>query len=307
MKVRAILNPRAGVAAHRTREAVERGRPGWDDFAVYLTRAPGHATELAREAVASGADVVLAVGGDGTVNEVARGLIGSGAALGIVPVGSGNGLARALRLPLRARAALAALECGRRAPDGRRPSERPAVPERRRHRLRRGRRPRLPRARQARRPARAPRLRAPEPARAPRLPPDGAHARVRGASGSRSRRSSSPSRTARSTGRARSSTPARGSTTAGSRSSSSTTRRCRGCILGGSRLFLGGVERTPATGGSSGPAPRSRLASRWRCTSTATPIAPTTRIDVELVPLALRVLAPAAVVADPAGPFRPAR
>jgi YegS/Rv2252/BmrU family lipid kinase len=114
LKVRAILNPRAGVAAHRTHEAVERGRPSWKDYAVYLTREPGHATELAREAVAAGADVVLAVGGDGTVNEVARGLIGSAAALGIVPVGSGNGLARALRIPLQPEAALHALESGAR-------------------------------------------------------------------------------------------------------------------------------------------------------------------------------------------------
>lgn len=112
MKVRAILNPRAGVDARRTREAVEAGRPSWKDFAVYLTREPGHATELAREAAAAGADVVLAVGGDGTANEVARGLLGSPAALGIVPAGSGNGLARALRLPLRPAAALAALESG---------------------------------------------------------------------------------------------------------------------------------------------------------------------------------------------------
>jgi diacylglycerol kinase (ATP) len=112
VKVRAILNPRAGVAARGTREAIERGRLAWKDYAVYLTREPGHATELAREAVAAGADVVLAVGGDGTVNEVARGLLGSRAALGIVPVGSGNGLARALRIPLHPGAALAALETG---------------------------------------------------------------------------------------------------------------------------------------------------------------------------------------------------
>jgi diacylglycerol kinase family enzyme len=60
--------------------------------------------------------MVVAVGGDGTVNEVARGLLGSGAALGIAPVGSGNGLARALRLPLRPSRALATLESGVRRP-----------------------------------------------------------------------------------------------------------------------------------------------------------------------------------------------
>ena len=118
MKVRAILNPRAGVGAHRVRAAVERGRPGWSDYAVWPTREAGHATELARAAVAEGAEVVLAVGGDGTVNEVARGLLGSPAALGIVPAGSGNGLARALRLPGRPEQALAELERGaRRAMD----------------------------------------------------------------------------------------------------------------------------------------------------------------------------------------------
>jgi diacylglycerol kinase (ATP) len=110
VKVRAILNPRAGVAGYRVRAALEHGRPGWRDYALRLTSAPGHATELAREAVAEGAEAVLAAGGDGTVNEVARGLLGSRARLGIVPVGSGNGLARALGIPLRPRSALRALE-----------------------------------------------------------------------------------------------------------------------------------------------------------------------------------------------------
>jgi diacylglycerol kinase (ATP) len=112
VKVRAIWNPRAGVAPGAARRAIERGRDTWKDYVVYMTREPGHATELAREAVGAQADLVIAVGGDGTVNEVARGLLASGAALGIVPVGSGNGLARALRLPLRPARALAALERG---------------------------------------------------------------------------------------------------------------------------------------------------------------------------------------------------
>jgi diacylglycerol kinase (ATP) len=116
VKVRAIVNPRAGVAPGAARQAVEGGRPSWHDYTVEVTQAPGHATALARDAVAAGAQLVIAVGGDGTVNEVTQGLMGTGAALGIVPVGSGNGLARALRLPLRPAAALAALEAGVRRP-----------------------------------------------------------------------------------------------------------------------------------------------------------------------------------------------
>jgi YegS/Rv2252/BmrU family lipid kinase len=112
VKVRAILNPRAGVSRDVARRAVERGHPRWNDFDLSVTEGPGHATELARAAVAVGAELVLSVGGDGTANEVARGLIGSQAALGIVPAGSGNGLARALRLPLRPVPALDALETG---------------------------------------------------------------------------------------------------------------------------------------------------------------------------------------------------
>lgn len=65
-----------------------------------FTRYAGHATELARQAVSEKYSLVVAVGGDGTVNEVAQALVGSGVPLGIVPMGSGNGLARELNIPM---------------------------------------------------------------------------------------------------------------------------------------------------------------------------------------------------------------
>ncbi|MCD8296807.1 MAG: YegS/Rv2252/BmrU family lipid kinase [Prevotella sp.] len=70
------------------------------DFSIMETRYRGHATEIAENAKKDNVDVVVAVGGDGTVNEVARAITQSGTALGILPCGSGNGLARHLMLPL---------------------------------------------------------------------------------------------------------------------------------------------------------------------------------------------------------------
>lgn len=64
------------------------------------TESPGHATVLARKAADENYDGVLACGGDGTVNETARGLVGTNTALGIIPTGSGNGLARHLGIPV---------------------------------------------------------------------------------------------------------------------------------------------------------------------------------------------------------------
>jgi len=69
------------------------------DARLAITEGPGHATELAREAVRGGHEVVVAVGGDGTMNEVAQGLLNTPAALALVPCGSGNGLALHLGLP----------------------------------------------------------------------------------------------------------------------------------------------------------------------------------------------------------------
>lgn len=69
-------------------------------YDIRETQYAGHATEIAHQAINEGVDIVCAIGGDGTVNEVGRALIGSQAALAIIPCGSGNGLARHLMLPM---------------------------------------------------------------------------------------------------------------------------------------------------------------------------------------------------------------
>ena len=76
------------------------------DWTIFRTEYRGHAAILAAEACKEGADVVVAVGGDGTVNEVARSLIQTETALGIIPCGSGNGLARHLYIPMKPEGAL---------------------------------------------------------------------------------------------------------------------------------------------------------------------------------------------------------
>ena len=70
------------------------------DYKVCFTEYSGHAAEIARQSAAEGADIVVAVGGDGTINEVARSLVHTQTALGIIPFGSGNGLARHLCIPI---------------------------------------------------------------------------------------------------------------------------------------------------------------------------------------------------------------
>lgn len=73
---------------------------------IEFTQGRGHATTLARQAIADGFTKVVAVGGDGTVNEVAQGLLHSPVSMGIIPKGSGNGLARHLGIPLNTTRAL---------------------------------------------------------------------------------------------------------------------------------------------------------------------------------------------------------
>ncbi len=80
---------------------------GLFDYQIRMTEYAGHAAEIAREEAEKGTTIVAAVGGDGTVNEVARSLTHTDTALAIIPCGSGNGLARHLCLPMDTKKAIA--------------------------------------------------------------------------------------------------------------------------------------------------------------------------------------------------------
>lgn len=104
-----LVNPISGV--NRKPEKIIRwidqiwgssGRP----YKIVKTEFRGHATEVARQAAQQGVPMVVAVGGDGTINEVGRGIVGTETLLGVVPAGSGNGFARNFQFPLNQREAI---------------------------------------------------------------------------------------------------------------------------------------------------------------------------------------------------------
>ena len=107
-KILFIMNPISGTVRKTGIPKVVEDNLDKDcfDFDLEETRYSGHAYELATDAKVHGYDAVVAVGGDGTVNEVARAIVHSDIALGIVPCGSGNGLARHLMLPMDAAKAI---------------------------------------------------------------------------------------------------------------------------------------------------------------------------------------------------------
>jgi diacylglycerol kinase (ATP) len=118
MHVFAIVNPISGAGASANASAArttllrDRFRAAGVDGEVHVTERRHHAAELARTALARGVHTVVVWGGDGTINEVSTVLGGTNAALGIVPAGSGNGFARALRLPRTPAAAIDAALLG---------------------------------------------------------------------------------------------------------------------------------------------------------------------------------------------------
>lgn len=101
-KICFIINPISGIGRQRTVEKLldQLVDKTFFEYQIEYTQAPKHATVLAKQAVEKGFGIVVAVGGDGSVNEVAKGLIGTTSSLGILPAGSGNGLARHLGIPM---------------------------------------------------------------------------------------------------------------------------------------------------------------------------------------------------------------
>ncbi|MBV7533647.1 diacylglycerol kinase family protein [Chitinophaga sp. sic0106] len=107
-KILFIINRKAGTDRQKHLDgAISRYFPA-TEYSVEITHLAylGHGKDLAAAAVKNGVHTVVAVGGDGSINEIAQGLVGTDAALAIVPLGSGNGLARALKIPLDANKAL---------------------------------------------------------------------------------------------------------------------------------------------------------------------------------------------------------
>jgi diacylglycerol kinase family enzyme len=94
-----IVNPYATTVSDRLKNLVVYALQGRYEVEAVMTEAQNHATEIGREAVDGGYDIVVAFGGDGTLNEVVNGLAGTGIPVSVLPGGSTNVVARSLGIP----------------------------------------------------------------------------------------------------------------------------------------------------------------------------------------------------------------
>lgn len=103
-----IINPKAGVDRVKAISDAIDAKLNTEKFESELlyTEYAKHGTKIAKNAASKGVDIVVAVGGDGSINDVISGIYGSKTALAIIPKGSGNGLARTLGIPLKIEEAL---------------------------------------------------------------------------------------------------------------------------------------------------------------------------------------------------------
>ena len=109
MKILFIINPKSG-KGRDPQDTVNCIKLNFPQAAWALTTGPRHATELAAKAVSQQYEAVVAVGGDGTINETAQALVNTPTALGVIPGGSGNGFARELCMPLHLQEAVFCLQ-----------------------------------------------------------------------------------------------------------------------------------------------------------------------------------------------------
>jgi YegS/Rv2252/BmrU family lipid kinase len=101
-KILFIINPLSGIGKQKIIEKLIEKKLDKSifDYEIVYTQKPKQAIEISKKGVHEHFEIVTAVGGDGSVNEVGRSLIGTSSALAIIPCGSGNGTARVLRLPM---------------------------------------------------------------------------------------------------------------------------------------------------------------------------------------------------------------
>jgi diacylglycerol kinase (ATP) len=99
-----LFNPSSGRRKHRrqadVKAVVEVLKQGGVEVSTHATASPEKAPQQARAAVVAGCDTVIACGGDGTINDILQGLVGTSAALGVIPLGTANALAHDLALPM---------------------------------------------------------------------------------------------------------------------------------------------------------------------------------------------------------------
>lgn len=107
-KICFIVNPISGIGRQRVIEKLidKYLNRTLFDYEIAYTKAAKHATALAKQAVVNNFNIVVAVGGDGSINEISKGLVGTNTAMAIIPTGSGNGLARHLKIPLNIKKAM---------------------------------------------------------------------------------------------------------------------------------------------------------------------------------------------------------
>ena len=101
-KIQFIINPISGVGRHKLIEKYldKKLDKSIFDHKISYTQAPRHGTKIAGEAIKNEYEIVVAVGGDGSINEIAQKLTGTNTILGVIPTGSGNGLAHHLKIPV---------------------------------------------------------------------------------------------------------------------------------------------------------------------------------------------------------------